>query len=271
MPLAARFQPKEAALVTPSDNSTHPTCHRHVWVIVFCAGIFTLPAAPAFAEPINPISYQLWQWNGFARKTLSQSSTPYQFYSSSQSSAAMSLQLADKAAETKLANSISGFVYLDVNANGIMETVDWAIPDMTLKLTKLGGSDPAVIVYTQSDGSYTFTNIQPGTYSITMVTNCPQPGAITLGQLYDKNNVLVPNPPGPGEVVEKGFANIVMDSGYSGVNYNFAELMYPADAVSKRLLIDGGSQHVPEPGMMALLASAGAAMAGFFVRRRAMR
>jgi hypothetical protein len=261
--------------VLSSKQAMLPTCHRHVWIVVFCAVAAILSATPTWAESINPVSYKLWQWNGFARQALSQSSTSsFQYYSSSQvaASSSFALQLTDKATETNLANSISGFVYLDVNANGIMETVDWAIPDMTLKLTKLGSSDPAVIVYTKADGSYTFTNVQPGTYSLTMMTSCPKPGAITLGQLRDKDNNLVPNPPGPGEVVACGFTNIVMESGYSGVNYNFAQLTYPADAVSKRLLIDGGPQHTtPEPGTLVLLAAAGMALAGFFVRRRAAR
>jgi hypothetical protein len=223
---------------------------------------------------INPVSYQLWQWNGFARAALTESASSFQSYSSSAStnSSTTSLQLADAANDAKPANSLSGFVYLDVNANGIMETVDWAIPDMTLKLTEISGSAPPVIVYTKPDGSYTFTNVQPGTYSITMLTACPQPGAITLGTLRDKDYNPVPDPPGPGKVVECGFAEIVMQSGYTGENYNFAELIYPAAAVSKRLLIDGGSQHTtPEPGALALLAAAGLTLAGFIIRRRAAR
>lgn len=214
---------------------------------------------------IDAASYDTWQWGGFSRSTASCVPTNGTSYSPPSSSSMMLLQAAEVSDEGAAANSLSGYVYFDENGNGTMETTDWAIMDAELSLTKEGG-DPPLITYTNSNGTYTFDDLTPGTYSIALLTPCPEPGVVILGQLYDADGNLVPD---AGKVTDDGFYDIVMEKGYMGMNYLFRESTYPAGAVSKRLLIEGGPEHTtPEPSTLVLLAIAGLVLGGY-ARRRA--
>ncbi len=226
-------------------------------------GITLLLASNAPAEMIGAASYDTWQWGGFSRSTTSYVPTNDTFDPPPSSS--MMLLAAEVSDEGVAANSLSGYVYFDENGNGIMETTDWAIIDAELSLTKEGG-DPPLITYTDSNGTYTFDDLTPGTYSIALLTPCPDPGIVILGQLYDADGNIVPD---AGKIMDDGFYDIVMEDGYLGINYLFCESTYPADAVSKRLLIEGGPEHTtPEPSTLVLLAIAGLVFGGY-ARRRA--
>lgn len=249
--------------MTTQHRRLVPACAPHVWRVCFCTGIALLLASNAPAEMIGTAGYDSWQWGGFSR------STPYvstNGTSDQTTSFSMTLsQAAEVSDEGFAANSLSGYVYFDENGNGIMETTDWAIIDAELSLTKEGGGPP-IITYTNSNGTYTFDDLTPGTYSIALLTPCPEPGVVVLGQLYDADGNIVPD---AGKVTDDGFYDIVMEEGYLGINYLFSEPTYPADAVSKRLLIEGGHEHTtPEPSTLVLLAIAGLVLGGY-ARRRA--
>ncbi len=178
----------------------------------------------------------------------------------------MMLSLAiDASEEDEITTSLSGIVFFDENGNGLIETTDWAIMDAAIALTKEGGEDTTWTTYTKKDGTYKFDDLTPGTYSIKLLTPCPEPGFVILGQLYDSEGHEVPD---AGKTNEDGFYDIVLEDGYQGINYFFGEYSYPAGAVSKRLLIEGGPDPVPEPASLALLAIA-VLILGVYVRRRA--
>jgi hypothetical protein len=65
--------------------------------------------------------------------------------------------------------SLSGYVYLDPDNNGIKEAGEPGIPGVTVTLTGTDDNGTAVTATTTtaSDGSYSFTTLRPGTYAVT--------------------------------------------------------------------------------------------------------
>lgn len=110
--------------------------------------------------------------------------------------------------------SLSGFVYVDLNNNGQVDFGEDGIKNVTLTLTgtdNLGHSVTRTTT-TDSNGSYKFNGLQPGTYSIAE----SQPanyldGKDTLGSLGGKslgNDLL---------------SKIALNFAQNGTNYNFGE------------------------------------------------
>jgi hypothetical protein len=248
-------------------------------IATICA--ILLLATSAMAEPIGVASYDSWQWNGFARAAPSGSAATNAVMmpslmsdaASSPSSSASSFSLLSYLATANSGGSvsadpiasISGYVYLDANDNGIMDTSDWGISGAVIQLSSQGSTD-VTIAYSKPDGSYTFTGLAGGTYSVTMLTPCCQPWKLTVGVLQDSSGNSLP----PGTATEDQFTDIVMAASDKGTDYNFSDAVYPVAAYSKRLLIDdGGVIHtVPEPGPLVLLTTGGLILGGFLVVRR---
>jgi hypothetical protein len=242
-----------------------------------------LLTASATAEPIHLDSYDAWQWNGFARTagsplaSVGGSVVPSLLADSvsSSSSSAAPISLINylttgnsaQAAAADLTGSISGYVFVDTNGNGIMDASDWAISGATLQLSTQG-STAVTIAYSKPDGSYTFTGLGAGTYSVTMLTPCSYAWeTYPVGVLQDAaGNAVVP----AGVAAADQFTDIAMPAGGAGTNYNFGNSVFPVAAYSKRLLIDdNGIIHtVPEPGSLVLLAVGGLILAGFARLRR---
>ena len=67
--------------------------------------------------------------------------------------------------------------------------------------------------------------------------------------------------------------SIQLADGYQGVNYDFAQLVYPTQLISRRMLLNTTpgiypTTPLPEPGTLALAAMAGLSLAGLTWRER---
>jgi protocatechuate 3,4-dioxygenase beta subunit len=134
-------------------------------------------------------------------------------------------------------SSLSGFVYDDRNNNGVMESGEEGLSGVTIKLT--GTNDlGASITQTRStatDGSYDFTGLRPGTYTLTKV-NDPTgflPGQLTIGT------------PG-GATGTNNFSAIHLMSAVDGANNNFGEIK--GASVSGFVYVDKNGTGNMDPG-----------------------
>ncbi len=113
--------------------------------------------------------------------------------------------------------SIDGNVYYDANNNGIFDPSENGIGGVTVTLT--GPVNTSVI--TNSDGSYNFTGLPPGQY--TVVETQPSPwndGIDTLGT--------VDGIPNGNNSTNNSFTAIRLAPGDAGIEYNFGELVSAA-------------------------------------------
>lgn len=115
------------------------------------------------------------------------------------------------------AGSLSGSVYWDVNHNGVMDSADFGIVNVTITLDGVDNQGLAVHATTLTDtnGAYGFLNLRAGTYSLTET----QP---THFRDY-KDNVGTLG----GQAGNDQISSIVVSMGASGEDYNFGELQKP--------------------------------------------
>ena len=120
--------------------------------------------------------------------------------------------------------SLAGFVYVDANNDGIKEAGEAGIGNVTVTLTGTNdlGNSVNVPTTTLSDGSYSFSNLRPGTYTITE----SQPAA------YEEGKDAI-GTPGGNATVQDVFSNIVLAEGVNGVNNNFGERLTADLAINK--------------------------------------
>jgi len=132
-------------------------------------------------------------------------------------------------------SSLSGYVYVDQNWDGVRDPlVEWVLPNIELLLTRIGSTDPAVSTLTGQDGSYEFTDFDPGTYQVTQTAI---PGGyltakVAVGELFDVASG-GPSTAYPGDVVQYDQANGTMpaitgieltDVATRGINYDFGQI-----------------------------------------------
>jgi protocatechuate 3,4-dioxygenase beta subunit len=136
--------------------------------------------------------------------------------------------------------SLSGFVYLDANDNGVKDSGEAGLAGSTVTLTGTDVSGNAVNLTqtTGSDGSYSFTNLQPGTYTLKQ----DQPGAYLDGTDSIGSQ--------GGTAGADQLSNITLTAGTNGVNNNFAELK-PA-SMSGFVYVDQNDNGIKEPGEPAI-------------------
>ena len=111
--------------------------------------------------------------------------------------------------------SISGEVYKDLNGDGKLESGDTGLSGVTVKLYNSSGTQVGSTT-TNSSGDYSFSNLAPGTYKVveTILNNYIGTGSDvgTVGGNTDGTSVNVST-----------IGSIALNSGQSGVSYNFGE------------------------------------------------
>ena len=120
---------------------------------------------------------------------------------------------------------LAGRVYADNNDNGVIDDSETGLTGVALVLTGTDDLGAAVTANatTAADGTYSFTGLRPGTYTITEPT---QPagtvnGITTAGSLGGTAT--------PVATVPSAISGIVLPVGGAGVDYNFGELSLSPD------------------------------------------
>jgi hypothetical protein len=110
--------------------------------------------------------------------------------------------------------SLSGYVYLDANRDGIMDAGEQGIGGVTINLAGTNDLGQAVSLTKQTgaDGSYRFDGLRPGVYTLSDLQPAGYlPGALTVGSL--------------GGLAAGNQLQVAVPSGGVGFNYNFGELL----------------------------------------------
>jgi uncharacterized repeat protein (TIGR01451 family) len=119
-------------------------------------------------------------------------------------------------------NSIAGFVYADVNNNGIKDPAEQPLPNVPVTIT---GPETRTVT-TAADGSYLFAGLASGTYTVSET----QPAAFLDG-------LDTQGSPALGSVENDRFVDVNLDGGVNAVDYNFGERGLAPPFLSKGLLL----------------------------------
>ena len=105
--------------------------------------------------------------------------------------------------------SISGTVFQDNNDNGLVDGSDKGLGGVTVELLNASGQPTGITTTTASNGTYTFSNLAPGTYSV-KVDQIATPGAVfsPLGSN---------TPPQPTSGTPTAAANLLVNGNFNGV------------------------------------------------------
>ena len=119
--------------------------------------------------------------------------------------------------------SISGRVFLDLDTNGVFDTNSGDAPlvGVTIQLSGVNdlGQTVTLTTTTNADGTYSFTNLRAGTYTIAEVVLPPEYAGLQDGDDY----IGTINGSSNGEVGAEQFYGIVIADGEHGLEYNFTE------------------------------------------------
>ena len=126
-------------------------------------------------------------------------------------------------------SSLSGIEYIDSDGNGLKGTSELAVQNATIKLTGTDFLNTPVNLTTNTaaDGSYTFGNLNPGTYTITSV----QSSMLTAGQAFGGSEA--------GTVLDANDIKVTIGpaGGITGTGNNFTEKSFASAAISERILL----------------------------------
>lgn len=137
--------------------------------------------------------------------------------------------------------SIAGSVFADSNDNGIRDNGEAGIAGVKITITGTDGAGNAVSrsATTATDGSYSFTDLAPGTYTVAEET---QPVGYLDGQDSAGNS--------GGTVGPDRVSGISLASGTTATNVNFGELL-PA-SIGDRLWFDTNGDGIQNDGATGL-------------------
>jgi uncharacterized repeat protein (TIGR01451 family) len=160
------------------------------------------------------------------------------------------------------AASLQGFVYQDVNQNGVRDAgTEPGIAGVTIELTGIDDMGQAVALTTTQttspDGSYSFANLRPGIYQVREIQPTPTAlfdGTVTVGSV---SYALSGTPTSVvGTVITEasstvsgsgeGVQSIALGSGAIGAGYNFGEV--PRLSISGRVILDTNPNGSLDPG-----------------------
>ena len=113
-------------------------------------------------------------------------------------------------------SSLSGFVYVDSNNDGVRDAGETGLAGVIIQLQGTDDLDNTVVLTTTTlaDGSYSFTGLRAGTYSIMETQpNDYEDGKDTIGTQG-------------GSVANDRFYDIILMRGVNGKENNFGELLF---------------------------------------------
>jgi len=133
--------------------------------------------------------------------------------------------------------SLSGFVYVDANDNGVRNPGEEPIAGVTLKLLDAAGNPTGATAVTDANGFYRFDGLKPGeTYGVAEL----QPAGFHDG--LDSAGTAGGVAQNPGDAI----TGALLQPGVHGKNYNFGELR-PA-SIAGRVLLDSNGNNAADPG-----------------------
>lgn len=132
--------------------------------------------------------------------------------------------------------SLSGIVYADPNHSGQYVTSDPGVPGVTVNLSgvTVTGQSVSQTTQTASDGSYRFSDLQPGMYALSDVT----PPNFTAG---------VENLGSLGGTIENNQMIVALPQGGNGMCYDFGEVPPPPPASPPPPSNNGGGVPITPP------------------------
>lgn len=149
--------------------------------------------------------------------------------------------------------SISGYAFIDANENAFRDAGEISgVTGMNVAIT--GVDDQGVVdikpVSTGNNGAYTFPNLRPGTYEITIskIAGMTYVGA-QIGDKGGKSGTAVGPTGDPGAKGETQITNIVLKADDQGLNYNFGQ---SGKGLSGKVYVDlngNGMLDAGEPGI----------------------
>jgi hypothetical protein len=172
---------------------------------------------------------------------------------------------------------LSGTVYVDLNTDGAYQPGDLGVRgDLILLFRQNDLTTPIRTTTTNSKGQYTFTDLDPGIYTVRDSTPSMAGNTANLGTIFDSvNNVLPTTGLGDFNSSMAQVSNITLNAGYQGYAYNFGDDQYPMQLYSKYLLTfdtNNNIHHaivtpVPEPASIVGLLTAAGMVCGWALLR----